>query len=135
MGAIKNARHPFYEHCEEALGRIKQQGRYRTFTPLARQAERFPLYEEYVANMPEGREVIVWSTNDYLGMGVVPEVQDAAIAAIREHGAGAGGTRNIAGTSRCITSWKPNWPPCMARKPGCSLFRVMCPIRPAYRQS
>ena len=99
MGAIKNARHPFYDHCEEALGRIKQQGRYRTFTPLARQAERFPLYEEYVANMPEGREVIVWSTNDYLGMGVVPEVQDAAIAAIREHGAGAGGTRNIAGTS------------------------------------
>ncbi|WP_338333100.1 5-aminolevulinate synthase [Acetobacter sp. LMG 32666] len=99
VGAIKNARHPFYEHCEEALGRIKQQGRYRTFTPLARQAERFPLYEEYVANMPEGREVIVWSTNDYLGMGVVPEVQDAAIAAIREHGAGAGGTRNIAGTS------------------------------------
>ena len=99
MGAIKNARHPFYEHCEDTLDRIRQQGRYRTFTPLARQAERFPLYEEEYPGLPEGREVIVWSTNDYLGMGVVPEVQDAAIAAIRDHGAGAGGTRNIAGHS------------------------------------
>lgn len=99
MGLIKNARHPFYEHCHSALNEIRQQGRYRTFTPLARLAERFPLYEEEVAAVPEGREVVVWSTNDYLGMGVVPEVQEAAIAAIREHGAGAGGTRNIAGTS------------------------------------
>ncbi|WP_124296295.1 5-aminolevulinate synthase [Acetobacter pasteurianus] len=99
VGAIKNARHPFYDHCHQALDQIKHQGRYRTFTPLARQAERFPLYEEAVRDLPQGREVIVWSTNDYLGMGVVPEVQDAAIAAIREHGAGAGGTRNIAGTS------------------------------------
>ncbi|MBO1324534.1 5-aminolevulinate synthase [Acetobacter sp. TBRC 12305] len=99
MGAIKNARHPFYDHCDEALDRIRHEGRYRNFTPLARHAERFPVYGEERPDMPDGRDVVVWSTNDYLGMGVVPEVQEAAIAAVRDHGAGAGGTRNIAGTS------------------------------------
>ncbi|GBQ22283.1 5-aminolevulinate synthase [Acetobacter estunensis NRIC 0472] len=78
---------------------IRRQGRYRTFTPLARDAARYPVYEEELADIPQGREVVVWSSNDYLGMGVEPEVCEAAISAIREHGAGAGGTRNIAGTS------------------------------------
>ncbi|MBO1361408.1 5-aminolevulinate synthase [Acetobacter sacchari] len=100
---IRNARHPFYDFCDEALEDIRRQGRYRSFTPLARQAPRYPVYEEEIdpvpGETPEGREVIVWSSNDYLGMGVEPEVCEAAIAAIREHGAGAGGTRNIAGTS------------------------------------
>lgn len=99
MGAIKNARHPFYNHCDEALDRIRHAGRYRTFTPLARQAEHFPVYEEERQDISGARDVVVWSTNDYLGMGVVPEVQEAAIEAVRMHGAGAGGTRNIAGTS------------------------------------
>lgn len=97
--SIRNARHPFYEFCDEALDGIRQQGRYRTFTPLARQAERYPHYQEELPSAPEGRDVVVWSSNDYLGMGVEPEVCEAAIQAVREHGAGAGGTRNIAGTS------------------------------------
>ncbi|WP_173576794.1 5-aminolevulinate synthase [Acetobacter fallax] len=96
---IRNARHPFYDFCDEALADIRKQGRYRTFTSLARQASRYPVYEEELPAVPEGREVVVWSSNDYLGMGVAPEVCEAAIAAVREHGAGAGGTRNIAGTS------------------------------------
>ncbi|GBR00712.1 5-aminolevulinate synthase [Acetobacter oeni] len=96
---IRNARHPFYEFCDEALEDIRKQGRYRTFTPLARQADRYPVYEEELPSVPEGREVVVWSSNDYLGMGVETEVCEAAIRAVREHGAGAGGTRNIAGTS------------------------------------
>ena len=99
MGAIKNARHPFYNHCDEALDQIRHAGRYRTFTPLSRQAEHFPVYEEERQDVSGARDVVVWSTNDYLGMGVVPEVQEAAIEAVRAHGAGAGGTRNIAGTS------------------------------------
>lgn len=117
---IRNTRHPFYDHCENTLDHIRQEGRYRVFTPLARIAERFPLYEQEKCLSPdfpkpdspkkdpeksleksvlEKREVIVWSTNDYLGMGVVPEVQEAAISAIRDHGVGSGGTRNIAGHS------------------------------------
>ncbi len=135
MGAIKNARHPFYNHCDEALDQIRHAGRYRTFTPLSRQAEHFPVYEEERQDVSGARDVVVWSTNDYLGMGVVPEVQEAAIEAVRAHGAGAGGTRNIAGTSRCTTSSRPNWPPCMVRKQGFCSFRAMCPIRPACKRS
>ncbi|WP_043459151.1 5-aminolevulinate synthase [Gluconacetobacter diazotrophicus] len=91
--------HPFYRFCRSALQDIRQQGRYRQFTPLARQADRYPVYEYGAVRPLEGRDVVVWSANDYLGMGVEPAVAEAAIAAIREHGAGAGGTRNIAGTS------------------------------------
>src|ERR1700739_1407472 len=45
------------------------------------------------------RDILVWSANDYLAMGTDPVVIDAAIDAARRMGAGAGGTRNIAGTS------------------------------------
>ncbi|HXA26411.1 MAG TPA: 5-aminolevulinate synthase [Acetobacteraceae bacterium] len=86
--------HPFHAHCRETLDAIQAQGRYRRFTPLRKQAERFPLYRR-----PDGSEVLVWSSNDYLGMGGHPVVIEAACAAAREMGAGAGGTRNISGTS------------------------------------
>src|SRR5262245_31719185 len=86
--------HPFHAHCREALADIEAQGRYRRFTRLHKQAERFPLYQR-----PDGSEVLVWSSNDYLAMGGHPVVIEAACAAAREMGAGAGGTRNISGTS------------------------------------
>ncbi|HTW26612.1 MAG TPA: 5-aminolevulinate synthase [Acetobacteraceae bacterium] len=89
--------HPFHEVCRSALADIRAQGRYRRFTPLDKQAGRFPRYR---METEEGsREVLVWSSNDYLGMGTEPAVIEAAVAAAREHGAGAGGTRNIAGTT------------------------------------
>jgi 5-aminolevulinate synthase len=86
--------HPFHAHCRESLASIEAQGRYRRFTPLRKQAEHFPLYRR-----PDGSEVLVWSSNDYLGMGGHPVVIEAACAAAREMGAGAAGTRNISGTS------------------------------------
>ncbi|HET7881073.1 MAG TPA: 5-aminolevulinate synthase [Acetobacteraceae bacterium] len=86
--------HPFHAHCRDALADIEAQGRYRRFTPLRKQAERFPLYQR-----PDGSEVLVWSSNDYLAMGGHPVVVEAACQAAREMGAGAGGTRNISGTS------------------------------------
>ena len=86
--------HPFHDFCRRALDEIRAQGRYREFTPLQKQAQGFPLYRR-----PDGSEVLVWSANDYLGMGGHPVVIAAACEAARTMGAGAGGTRNIGGTS------------------------------------
>jgi 5-aminolevulinate synthase len=86
--------HRFHAHCRQVLDAIEAQGRYRRFTPLQKQADRFPLYRR-----PDGSEILVWSSNDYLGMGGHPVVIEAACAAAQAMGAGAGGTRNIGGTS------------------------------------
>ncbi len=89
--------HPFHALCDQTLADIRVQGHYRTFTPLGRNAERYPIYEWEHAG--QKREVVVWSANDYLGMGAAPVTVAAAVAAARSFGVGAGGTRNIAGTS------------------------------------
>jgi 5-aminolevulinate synthase len=87
-------KHPFHDHCRQSLDDIRAQGRYREFTALQKRAAHFPYYRR-----PDGTEVLVWSSNDYLAMGGHPAVIEAACAAAREMGAGAGGTRNISGTS------------------------------------
>jgi 5-aminolevulinate synthase len=89
--------HAYVEHCRRTLEQIHAQGRYRRFTPLARQVGQFPVYRMDSEGL--SREVTVWSSNDYLGMGTDPVVVEAAIEATRAHGTGAGGTRNIAGSS------------------------------------
>jgi 5-aminolevulinate synthase len=86
--------HMFKDHCRQALDSIRGQGRYRVFTPLQKRAEGFPYYLR-----PDGSRVLVWSANDYLAMGGHPIVIEAACEAARTMGAGAGGTRNISGTS------------------------------------
>ncbi len=89
--------HPFYAYCKEALEDIEKQGRYRRFTPLSRQSSHYPVYDRKI-NTQKETPIVAWSANDYLGMGIEPEVMNAAITAIQKYGAGAGGTRNIAGT-------------------------------------
>ncbi|MGZ3272446.1 MAG: 5-aminolevulinate synthase [Caulobacteraceae bacterium] len=84
---------------EALLAELKLDGRYRTFNELERLAGRFPV----ALWKPRGgatREVVVWCSNDYLGMGQHPEVLAAMHAAIDQSGAGTGGTRNISGTHR-----------------------------------
>ena len=84
----------FKDHCRRALDSIRGQGRYRVFTPLQKRADGFPYYLR-----PDGSRVLVWSSNDYLAMGGHPILVEAACDAVRTMGAGAGGTRNISGTS------------------------------------
>ncbi|MFI5010741.1 MAG: 5-aminolevulinate synthase [Hyphomicrobiales bacterium] len=77
------------------LHRIRDEGRYRVFTELARDAAEPPFA---MHNGRTGRRrITVWCSNDYLGMSRHPKVVAAACEAARALGVGAGGTRNIAG--------------------------------------
>ncbi len=89
--------HKFIAKCDEALSAITAQGRYRRFVALEKLADRFPYYQ--VTMEGQTRDVLVWSSNDYLAMGTDPAVIEAAVEAARRMGVGAGGTRNIAGSS------------------------------------
>ena len=93
----------YQRRFEEAIEELKREERYRVFANLERDASRFPMAlwrppgEEHAP-----REVTVWCSNDYLGMGGHPDVIEAGVEAARAHGAGAGGTRNISGTHHPI---------------------------------
>ena len=92
------------KHFAAAIQKLKDEKRYRFFANLERNAREFPraLWRpEDPAEAP--REVTIWCSNDYLGMGGHPAtLAAAAAAAIGLHGAGAGGTRNISGTHNPI---------------------------------
>lgn len=81
----------------DRLADLKRDGNYRIFADLERRVGAHPRARRHTANGP--REVTVWCSNDYLGMGHHPTVRAAMIETVESAGAGAGGTRNISGTN------------------------------------
>lgn len=82
---------------EAQLDALKKEGNYRVFADLERQRGAFPAAKN--RHGAGERQVTIWCSNDYLCMGQHPDVIDAMVRTVESCGAGAGGTRNISGTS------------------------------------
>ncbi|QRV91251.1 aminotransferase class I and II protein [Ceratobasidium sp. AG-Ba] len=75
------------------LDKKHQDKSYRYFNNINRIAPKFPVAHTAEAS----EEVDVWCSNDYLGMSKNPVVLETMHRTLNRYGAGAGGTRNIAG--------------------------------------
>ncbi len=88
----------FFENSiKETLVKIKNEGRYRVFADLQRIPSKFPKALYHNKQCAE-REITIWCSNDYLGLGQDPRVIETMKEALEKYGTGAGGTRNIAGS-------------------------------------
>ncbi|XP_036388194.1 5-aminolevulinate synthase, nonspecific, mitochondrial [Megalops cyprinoides] len=87
----------FFEKKIEAK---KNDHTYRVFKTVNRKATAFPMADDYTETLTSKRDVSVWCSNDYLGMSRHPRVIRTIMDTLRKHGSGAGGTRNISGTSK-----------------------------------
>ncbi len=91
----------YRRYFDQAIGRLRDERRYRVFADLERNPARFPVAQwyPYGSASSEAQDVVIWCSNDYLAMGQHPLVIEAAADAVRHYGAGSGGTRNISGTN------------------------------------
>ncbi|CAG07073.1 unnamed protein product, partial [Tetraodon nigroviridis] len=88
------------DFLEKKIVEKKSDHTYRVFKTVNRLASEFPMADDFTSSLEDRREVSVWCSNDYLGMSRHPRVMQAIMDTLRKHGSGAGGTRNISGTSK-----------------------------------
>ncbi|KAJ3602123.1 hypothetical protein NHX12_029882 [Muraenolepis orangiensis] len=88
------------EFFEKTIEEKKSDHTYRVFKTVNRLAQDFPMANDYTDSLDDKREVSVWCSNDYLGMSRHPRVATSILETLHKHGSGAGGTRNISGTSK-----------------------------------
>lgn len=86
-----------FEILDNKLLQLKSEGNYRVFAEVERSCGYFPKAKNFTNK--ENKEITIWCSNDYLGMGQHPTVLNAMHTAINNSGAGAGGTRNISGNT------------------------------------
>lgn len=87
----------YQDYFRQRLTDLRDEGNYRVFIDLQRRCGGFPNAKQVDGDIQ--RSVTIWCSNDYLGMGQHPDVLAAMHAALDRSGAGAGGTRNISGTT------------------------------------
>lgn len=92
----------YEKHFTGCLDALRKEKRYRFFKELGRHCGEFP--QAGLHNSGPERDISIWCSNDYLGMGQHPKVLQAMHAALETFGAGAGGTRNISGNHRLIVA-------------------------------
>lgn len=94
------SRFHYDDFFEKKIEEKKSDHTYRVFKTVNRLASEFPMADDFTGSLAEKREVSVWCSNDYLGMSRHPRVVGSIMDTLRKHGSGAGGTRNISGTSK-----------------------------------
>uniref|UniRef100_A0A8C7NP89 5-aminolevulinate synthase n=1 Tax=Oncorhynchus mykiss TaxID=8022 RepID=A0A8C7NP89_ONCMY len=98
MPSFSNFRYD--EFFERKIEEKKSDHTYRVFKTVNRRATDFPMGDDYTDSLSDRRDVSVWCSNDYLGMSRHPRVVNSITETLHKHGSGAGGTRNISGTSK-----------------------------------
>ncbi len=88
----------FEKYFIKAIEDLKSENRYREFVDIARICGEFP----FAINKKNGKKIVVWCSNDYLGMGQNPQAIIQAKKALEDYGIGSGGTRNISGNNSPI---------------------------------
>ena len=87
-------------YFKQAIAQLRSENRYREFVDISRICGEFPC----AINNQNGQKIVVWCSNDYLGMGQNAAAIEEAVTALKRFGIGSGGTRNISGTNHPITA-------------------------------
>ncbi len=89
----------YENYFRSIINDIKNEGRYRVFVDILRKSQNFPTASWFEEGKVTPKDITVWCSNDYLGMGQNKQILDAMKDALTSCGAGSGGTRNISGTT------------------------------------